>query len=152
MALIPSYKVDKIRNGTVIDHIPHGKALKAIYLLGLDKETDRVITVGINLESKKFGYKDVIKIENKELSSEEVNKIALLATTATLNIIEDYEIVKKMKVTVPQVITGIIRCSNPRCITNHEEVKTRFYLKNEEPLKIQCHYCERSMESEEALP
>jgi len=140
-------KVDAIKEGTVIDHIPRAKALDVIKILKL-KEED-VVTIGINFSSKKLGRKDIIKIENKELTEEEVNKIAIIAPDATLNIIKDYNVVKKIEIKLPQVLEGIIKCPNPNCISNNEKVISRFFVISEKPVKVRCAYCERIFTSDE---
>jgi aspartate carbamoyltransferase regulatory subunit len=140
-------KVDAIKEGTVIDHIPRAKALDVIKILKL-KEED-IITIGINFSSKKLGRKDIIKIENKELTEEEVNKIALIAPDATLNIIKDYNVVKKIEIKLPEILEGIIKCPNPNCISNNEKVISRFFVISEKPVKVRCAYCERIFTSDE---
>lgn len=137
-------KVSAINKGTVIDHIPSGKGLKVLEILNLPK--DNTILVAINVKSRKLGKKDIIKVEGKILSEDEVNKIALIAPTATVNIIDKWEVVDKKKVEVPDEIVGIIKCANPNCITNYEEVKPKFKVISKKPLKLKCHYCERTME------
>ncbi|HDH44866.1 MAG TPA: aspartate carbamoyltransferase regulatory subunit [Thermococcus sp.] len=137
-------KVSAINKGTVIDHIPSGKGLKVLEILNLPK--DSTILVAINVKSRKLGKKDIIKVEGKILSEDEVNKIALIAPTATVNIIDKWEVVDKKKVEVPDEIVGIIKCANPNCITNYEEVKPKFKVISKKPLKLKCHYCERTME------
>ncbi|MFA4640285.1 aspartate carbamoyltransferase regulatory subunit [Pyrococcus kukulkanii] len=149
---MPELKVSAIREGTVIDHIPAGKGLKVIEILKLGKLSNGgAVLLAINVPSKKLGRKDIVKVEGKFLSEEEVNKIALVAPTATVNIIRDYEVVEKFKVEIPDVIEGILRCANPNCITHYEYVTTKFYVISREPLKVRCHYCERTMEEEEIL-
>ena len=144
------YRVSAIRNGTVIDHIRQGNALKACEVLNLINEKGS-ITIGINFDSMKYGYKDFIKIEDKELSQEEVNKLALIAPEASVNIIEDYKVIKKVKVDIPDTLINIVKCQNPNCVTNHEEIKTKFVLINKQPLKLMCHYCERAVNSSEIM-
>jgi len=139
-------KVSAINKGTVIDHIPSGKGLKVLEILNLPK--DSTILVAINVKSRKLGKKDIIKVEGKILSEDEVNKIALIAPTATVNIIDRWEVVDKKKVEVPDEIVGIIKCANPNCITNYEEVKPKFKVISKKPLKLKCHYCERTMEED----
>ncbi|MFC1687196.1 aspartate carbamoyltransferase regulatory subunit [Patescibacteria group bacterium] len=136
------FRVYAIKDGTVIDHIPAGKGVEIVELLNLRK-WDKVVTVGLGFRSKHLGKKDLVKIENKEFTPEEVNKIAIIAPTATLNIIRNFEIKKKFKVEVPDVIEGIVKCPNPACITNHDHVKTKFFHeKDEKHLSIRCYYCE----------
>ncbi len=143
-----AYKVFAIENGTVIDHISKGCALKVINILNL-QQYDQIVTVGINLESKKEGKKDIIKIEDKTLTKNELNKIALVAPDASINIIKDHKVVKKFKVNVPDEILTTIKCNNPKCITNHQGVETIFNKVSVSPLKLKCHYCERIVENSE---
>lgn len=141
-------KVGAIKEGTVIDHVPSNVAFKVAEILNLE-DTKNVVSIATNLKSKKGGKKGIIKVGGKTLTKDEVDKIAVIAPHATVNIIENYEVKEKIKVSVPDVFNKIIRCSNPECITNNENVKTKFYVANKEPLKVRCHYCERSMEKEE---
>jgi len=134
--------VSAIENGTVIDHIPSKTLFKVIQILGLD-HIDNQITFGTNLESKKLGKKAIIKISNKFFEDEDINRIALVAPEAKLNIIRDYEVVEKKVVEVPDVITGIAKCVNPKCITNHENIKTRFRVISKKNVALKCAYCEK---------
>ncbi len=135
--------ISKIRKGTVIDHIPAGKALDILRLLKITGKEGLRIAIIMNVESKKLGKKDIIKIEGKELGPEEVNIIALIAPTATINIVEDFEVKKKFRVEVPEIIEGIFRCPNPTCITakQGEPIKPRFRVVSRNPLRLQCEYC-----------
>lgn len=135
--------VPKILEGTVIDHIPAGKALEILRVLGISGQEGWRIAVLMNVESKRLGKKDIIKIEKRKLTPDEVNVIALIAPTATINIIENFVVVEKLKVRVPDVIENIIRCPNPTCISNkdREPVKSRFRAVSHEPLLLQCDYC-----------
>jgi aspartate carbamoyltransferase, regulatory subunit len=135
--------VSKIRDGTVIDHIPAGKALDIINVLGIAGKEGLRIAILMNVESKKLGKKDIIKVEGRRLSPEDVSAIALIAPTATINIIEDFAVVEKYKVAVPNVVIDVLACPNPTCISNKkgEVLKTRFRLVSREPLKLQCEYC-----------
>ena len=144
---IKKLRVDAIKEGTVIDHIPSPKALDVIKILRL-KKTD-IITIGINFPSKKHEKKDIIKIENKELTEKEANRIALIAPDATLNIIKDYNVIKKMEIKLPHVLEGIIKCPNPNCISNNEPIVSKFFLISEKPVKVRCAYCERIFSSDE---
>lgn len=140
--------ISAIKDGTVIDHIPSNAAFKMLHILDV-KGISGVISIATNLASKRIGKKGIIKISDKSLTKEEVDKIAVIAPDATVNIIKDYEVKEKIKVAVPAAIDKIIKCSNPNCITNNEEVTTKFYVLGKEPLKVKCHYCERNMEKEE---
>ncbi len=135
-------RVDPIKNGTVIDHITAGKALQVADILNL-QQTDNLMLIGVHLSSKKMGKKDIVKIENRNLTADEVNGIALISPNATLTIIEDYRVVKKQKITLPEAIKGHIICPNPNCVTNVEQVETRFIIANGTPVEVQCAYCEK---------
>jgi aspartate carbamoyltransferase regulatory subunit len=134
--------VSAIQNGTVIDHIPAKHLFKVIQILGLDK-IGQLITFGTNLESKKLGKKAIIKISEKFFADDDINRIALVAPDAKLNIIKDYEVVEKKVVEVPDTIVGIARCMNPKCITNFEPVTTRFRVVSKKNVSLKCHYCEK---------
>ena len=140
--------VSAIKDGTVIDHIPSNATLKVVDILDL-KGIRSIISVATNLTSKTMGKKGIIKIGGKDLTKEEVDKIALIAPDATVNIIKDYNVKKKIKVTIPEVINRIIKCSNPNCITNNEKLTTKFSVLRKNPLKVKCYYCERSMDKED---
>ena len=133
--------VSAIKDGTVIDHIPPRSLFKVITILKLDKCTE-MITFGSNLESGKLKRKAIIKIENIFFEDKEINKIALIAPHAKLNIIKDYEVVDKKVVEIPNNIKSIVRCFNPKCITNHECIPTKFKVIEKSPLALKCHYCE----------
>ncbi len=134
-------KVDPIKEGTVIDHIPANKALQVISIIR-PKETD-IVTIGINFSSKKFGTKDIIKIEGRELTPAVVNSVALVAPDADVIIIRDFEVVKKSQVIIPDEIKESVKCGNPKCITNVEQMITRFKTVSRNPVKLRCTYCER---------
>jgi len=145
-------RVSKIKNGTVIDHITSGHALDVIKILGITGRTGGVVTVAMNISSKKLGGKDIVKVEGRELKSEEVDKIALLAPHATINIVRDYKAVEKQRVKLPSVIRGIVKCANPACVSNSDEpIQSTFYVEREEPLRLKCHYCGYIMEKKDVL-
>ncbi|MEE9604212.1 MAG: aspartate carbamoyltransferase regulatory subunit [Candidatus Scalindua sp.] len=137
-------EVSAIEEGTVIDQIASKSTFKVANILNI-QGIDQVVLVGVNLSSKKLGKKGIIKIGGKILTQEEVNKIALIAPDATVNIIEDSELVKKFKVALPDSIEGIVKCFNPNCVSNHQKIQSRFHVINKNPIKIRCHYCERLM-------
>ena len=135
--------VAALENGTVIDHIPSAKLFEVINLLHLE-EMKASVTIGFNLKSKKMGQKSIIKIADKFFEDEELNKLALLAPEATVNVIRDFKVVEKKKVELPKEITGIAKCMNPKCVTNHQPITTKFTVNvkgNETSLL--CHYCEK---------
>ncbi|HBF87952.1 MAG TPA: aspartate carbamoyltransferase regulatory subunit [Bacteroidales bacterium] len=139
---IKELKVSAIKNGTVIDHIPAKSVFKVISILNLDK-IDNHITFGTNFESKKLGLKGIIKISEKYFEKDEINKIALIAPDAKLNIIKDYVVIEKKVVEVPEKIIGIVKCVNPKCITNHESITTKFTITSKQDVSLKCHYCEK---------
>ena len=136
-------KVPPIKNGTVIDHITAGNAVKVLHILEIPRTASSIVSVAMNVRSK-LGKKDIVKVENRELDPNEVNKIALIAPKATINIIREYEVAKKYKVKLPDEIIGIVSCSNPTCVSNAKEpVKSRFRVISKDPPHIKCYYCER---------
>lgn len=137
-----------LENGTVIDHIPSDKLFKVVSILGLDK-MDSQITIGNNLISKKSGVKGIIKISGKYFKSEEIDKIALVAPNAVLNIIKDYKVVEKRPISLTDEINDVIKCVNPKCITNNQPIPTRFEVLDKENVVVRCHYCESVIEQDE---
>jgi aspartate carbamoyltransferase regulatory subunit len=140
-------KIPLIKNGTVIDHITPGNAVLVLHILGIPKSSSSVVSVAMNVKSK-MGKKDIVKVENRELDPHEVDKIALIAPKATINIIRDYKVAEKHRVKLPDEISGIITCSNPTCVSNapREPVKSRFKVINKDPTRVKCYYCEREPE------
>lgn len=134
--------VSAIKDGTVIDHIPTKALFKVIQILKLD-EFKNMVTFGNNLDSKAMGSKAIVKIANRFFEDEEVNKIALVAPNAKLNIIKNYEVIEKRVVQIPDQVNGIVRCFNPKCITNAEKIITKFQIINDKPIEMKCFYCEK---------
>ncbi len=144
-------KVSAIENGTVIDHIPAKSVFRVMRILGLDRLDDQVL-VGTNLDSKKFGKKGIIKVSNTFFKDEEINKIALAAPSATLIVIKNFQVALKKQVEIPNHVEKIVKCFNPNCITNHENVPTKFeVLENEDGIKLSCHYCEKTTSKEDIV-
>lgn len=136
-------RVSAIKEGTVIDHIPAGRGLILAKFLKLS-EHKKIVTLGLNFRSRRLGQKDIIKIEGKALDPQEVNQVAILAPSATLNIIRNFQVVKKIKLKIPKIVEGIVACPNPACITNSEEVITKFYPQIfKKKIRLTCHYCEK---------
>ena len=135
--------VSALENGTVLDHIPAENVYKALDILNL-KGIESQITLGINLTSKVHGKKGIIKIADKFFENDELNKLALIAPNATVNVIRDFQVVEKKKLEMPKEVIGIARCRNPKCVTNHQPITTRFATveKNNE-IQLLCHYCEK---------
>ncbi|MGA3013468.1 MAG: aspartate carbamoyltransferase regulatory subunit [Bacteroidales bacterium] len=140
-------KVSAIENGTVIDHIPAKSVFQVIRILNLSEVTDQIL-FGTNLDSQKMGKKGIIKVSNKFFRPDEINKIALVAPTATLIVIKDFKVIQKKKVEIPDSVEKIVKCFNPNCITNHENVPTLFSVIDKKELKLHCHYCEKITASE----
>ena len=156
-------KIKAIENGTVIDHITANKALHILKILGLPDEDVINVTVAMNVSSRETGRKDIVKIENREIikdirkdykigkKDEELNQIALIAPKATINIIRNYEVIKKDKIILPQVIKSIIKCTNDKCITNYENepINSKFNVIESQPPVLRCHYCEKLIKTED---
>ena len=140
--------VAALENGTVIDRIPSEHLFKVVNMLGLDRFSNS-ITIGNNLTSKKIGKKGIIKVAGYFFKEEEINKIALLAPAAKINIIRDYQVVEKYTVTLNDTLRGIIHCNNPKCISNNEPMETVFHITHHEPVEATCHYCGRTMKANE---
>lgn len=140
--------VAAIENGTVIDHIPSSKLFEVVSLLHLEAIRGSSIMVGYNLKSKKMGHKSIIKVSDKYFSDAELNQLSVVAPNVTLCIIRDYEVVEKKKVALPEEIRGIVRCTNPKCITNNEPMTTLFHVTDREKGVVQCHYCEKKQNLE----
>ena len=138
-------QVAALENGTVIDHIPSEKLFTVVSLLGL-KHMSNNITIGFNLQSGKLGKKGIIKIADKFFTDDEINRIAVVAPNVKLNIIRNYEVVEKRELTLPDELIGIVKCANPKCITNNEPMPTRFQVIDKEKCVIKCHYCEKEQE------
>jgi aspartate carbamoyltransferase regulatory subunit len=135
-------EVSAIKNGTVIDHIPAKNLFKVIAILGLDKICNK-ITFGTNLESQKLGQKAIIKLSDVFFLDKDINKIALVAPQAKLNIIKNYKVTEKKVVEVPDEIIGIVKCMNPQCITNEEKIITKYQVVSKKDVKLKCYYCEK---------
>jgi len=141
-------QVKALKNGTVIDHIPSDQLFKIVSLLQLDKVSNQV-TIGSNLNSKQMGKKGIIKISNRIYEEDEISRIALIAPNATINIIKDFEVIEKHLLSIPDSFTGIVKCPNPKCITNNEPMNTRFDVMSKKPLILKCPYCEREILQED---
>ncbi|MBR4434178.1 MAG: aspartate carbamoyltransferase regulatory subunit [Bacteroidaceae bacterium] len=136
--------VAALKNGTVIDHIPSELVFKLIDLLDLQNEKSSV-TIGYNLESEKIGRKGIIKVADRFFSDEEISRLSVTAPNVVLNIIHDYEVVEKKTVVIPDELHGIVRCPNPKCISNNEPMKSFFHVINKEERLLKCHYCEKEL-------
>ncbi len=135
--------VSAIKNGTVIDHIPQGQALRIMHLLTLLKRKFKIMA-GMNLPSKRLGTKDLIKIENYILTEDEANEIVVFAPPATINVIEDFTVVNKISTHLPAMMKAVFICPNTICITHAESIDSAFHISEEgKQIKLTCHYCEK---------
>ena len=134
--------VAAIKNGTVIDHIPSDKTYQVAQLLGL-QNLQTPVTIGYNYLSKKLGKKGIIKVEDKFFTDEEISRLSVVTPNSVLNIIRDFEVVEKKTVTTPSEIRGIVKCNNPKCITNNEPMSTLFHVEGN---ILTCHYCEKEQD------
>jgi len=133
-------RISKIENGTVIDHVPGGESLNVLAILGIDGTGGETVSIGMNVESDALGRKDVVKVEDRELSQAEVDVLSLIAPDATINIIREYDVVDKHRLDRPERVTGVLECPNHDCITSEDEpVETRFEVLDD---GVRCVYCE----------
>ncbi|WP_458204416.1 aspartate carbamoyltransferase regulatory subunit [Haladaptatus sp. NG-SE-30] len=133
-------RVSKIRNGTVIDHIRAGQALNVLAILGIDGSEGEAISVGMNVPSDRMGRKDIVKVEGRELSQDEVDVLSLIAPDASINIIREYEVAEKHRLERPERVIGVLSCPNSNCIsTENEPVESKFEVLSE---GVRCEYCE----------
>lgn len=148
MTTVRELRITPIRNGMVIDHIGDGLALQVVKVLELDRlERDSTVSIALHVRSQKIGWKDIIKVENMELSARKVNAIALLAPTATISIIADFKVREKRPVALPDRIQGVVACPNPSCISNQREpVESEFEVVGRKPVVLRCVFCERLLD------
>lgn len=146
-------RVAKIANGTVIDHIPRGRAFHVLRILGLTGEGGNVIAILMNVESKKLGKKDLLKIEGREVDPKEAQLISLVAPEASLNIVSDYSVTRKVKLYPPKVVEGLVKCGNPACISNSEQepIVPKLEVISSKPVILRCIYCGGKMQGEEII-
>lgn len=144
-------QVAALKNGTVIDHIPAEKVFTVVSLLGL-QDMKTPITIGANLESKKLGRKGIIKVADRFFTDEEISRLSVVADSVKLNIIRNYEVVEKKTVNIPDELRDIVKCSNPKCITNNEPgMNTLFHVVDKEKGILRCHYCEKTQRIEKVV-
>ncbi len=142
--------VAALKNGTVIDHIPSSALFQAVKILDI-KHINSNVTIGYNLKSKKLGLKGIIKVADVEFPEDVLNRIAIIAPTAVVNTIRDYEVAEKRPVVLPETITGIVKCPNAKCITNNEPMTTKFHVVQRSPkVVIRCHYCNHAIDGDKA--
>lgn len=132
--------VAALENGTVIDHIPCDRVFQVVNLLHLEENQRDAITIGLNLKSERIGLKGIVKVANRFFTDEELNQLSVISPNVTLITIRDYEVVEKKEVVMPDTLTGIVRCPNPKCICNNEPMRTVFHLEKANG-HLRCHYC-----------
>lgn len=135
-------RVRRIKHGTVIDHITAGQALNVLRILGVSGTTSAVVSVAMNVPSGAIGSKDIVKVEDRELEEEEVDRISLIAPNATINIIRDFEVIEKHRVDLPERLEGVVKCANPNCISNTNEPVISKFQVNKKPVELRCIYCD----------
>lgn len=142
--------VEKIEDGSVIDHITAGHGLRVLAILKIDDKYVGRVALVMNVPSKTMGRKDIVKIEGKIIDEKTADKIAVIAPQATLNIIKKGELASKNQVEMPSKLVGVFKCPNPKCVTTTERVETDFEVekKSENP-RMRCAYCERTFTPEE---
>ena len=136
-------RVSKLKQGTVLDHLRAGTALRALRVLNLTP--GQTVTIGMNLNSKALGKKDIIKIDSYELNEDQAAKVALISPDASLAIIRDYKVVEKHALKAPVTFRGLIKCPNPNCIVHAERIRGSFVVERYDPVTVRCEYCERSI-------
>lgn len=140
--------VAALRNGTVIDHIPSRALFKAVELLGL-ADLDVSVTIGYNLHSGRLGSKGIIKVADVTFAPDVINRIALIAPTAVINTIRDYEVVGKQPVALPETLRDIVVCNNPKCVSRNEPMASVFHVVGRDPATLSCHYCEQEVSGDD---
>ena len=139
--------VRRIKEGTVIDHIDEGKGIQVLDALRIDGQDGSLITLAMNVPSGKSKKKDIIKVENRFLKDDDTNKIAIIASKATINIIKNYKLIEKRRVALPNEIDKIFRCTNPDCITNStEHIESIMDVIDKEGMVLKCRYCARILD------
>lgn len=152
MAEEKELRVQKIKEGTVIDHISAGGSLSVLKILGIMGREDNIVSIVMNVSSHSLGRKDIVKVEGRELNPEELDKIALVAPRSTINIVRNYVVVEKQKPRLPKMIKGIVKCANVTCISNsNEPADSMFYVENDDPLRLRCYYCSRYLEKDDII-
>lgn len=133
-------RVSKIKSGTVIDHIAAGQAQNVLAILGIDGSNGETVSIGMNIPSDRLGKKDIVKVESRELSQNELDVLSLIAPAATINIVRDYDVIEKHRVERPTEVTGVLQCPNHNCVTTENEpVESKFVVLDD---GVRCDYCD----------
>jgi len=146
-------RIVKIHDGTVIDHIRAGKALEVLKILGITGQNGNIVTLAMNITSSRIEKKDIVKVEHRFLEDEEVARIALVAPEATINLIENFKVIKKTRVELPETITDIFKCPNQRCVTNKERepIHSKYEVVSRKPIQLKCLYCWTLVEEQDII-
>jgi aspartate carbamoyltransferase regulatory subunit len=146
-------RIVKIHDGTVIDHIRAGKAIEVLKILGITGQNGNIVTLAMNISSSRIEKKDIVKVEHRLLEDQEVARIALVAPEATINLIENYRIIKKTRVELPETITDIFKCPNQRCVTNKERepIHSKYEVVSRKPIQLKCLYCWTLVEEQDII-
>jgi len=141
-------RVTAIKNGTVIDHVPAGKALSVLKMLGVDGNMSNPVSLVMNVPSQKMGGKDIIKVEDRELTQHELDRLALVAPDASVAIIRAYTVAEKMEINLTEEVVNVARCTFSNCITTNpmEPLPHRLIVTKREPLELRCRYCGKFQE------
>jgi aspartate carbamoyltransferase regulatory subunit len=147
-------RIVKIVDGTVIDHIRAGNALEVLKILGITGKNGNVVTLAMNIRSSRIDRKDIVKVENRFLDSDEVARIALVAPEATINLIKESKVIKKTRIELPETITDIMKCPNERCVTNKERepIHTKYQVVSRKPIQLKCLYCWTLVDESDIIP
>ncbi len=145
--------IRRIKEGTVIDHIKAGEALRVLQILGITGKEGEIVSVAMNVPSSKLGTKDVVKVANRFLKTEETDKLALISSDATVNIIKNFKVAEKRKVELPDVFKGLLKCPNPTCISNliHEPITPTIDVIDRETPLLKCRFCQRLISPDETV-
>jgi aspartate carbamoyltransferase regulatory subunit len=145
--------IRRIKEGTVIDHVKAGEALRVLNILGINGKEGEIVSVAMNVPSSKIEKKDVVKVANRFLRPEETDKIALVAPQATVNIIRNYRVAEKRKVELPNVFIGLLKCPNPTCVSNmqHEPITPIIDVVDKETPLLKCRFCQRLISPSDTL-
>jgi aspartate carbamoyltransferase regulatory subunit len=141
-------RVTAINNGTVIDHIPAGCAITVLKMLGVDGGRATPVTLAMNVPSAKMGLKDIVKIEDREISQSDLDKLALVAPEASVSIIRAYSVAEKLQVNLGEAVVNVAACTFTNCASHgpREPLPHRLIVHGREPLQLRCHYCGREQD------
>ncbi len=146
-------RVTAICNGTVIDHVPAGHALKVLRMLRISGVQSSPVSLVMNVPSSKYGAKDIIKVEDRELTQDELDRLGLIAPRASVAIIRNYSVAEKREVELQDEMVNVARCTYSNCISlaDREPLPHRLKVIDSEPLQLRCHYCGRSQDMDSVI-